>query len=98
MKNNFKKLKSNSTLLQQTFAKTESSYHDLTVPQKPAGSPLSLTARHHQSLHKHPSPSGHQQAEGLGRATGSQGNPDPIAKKVVLSLSLEDGTGAEVRF
>lgn len=58
---------------------------------------MSLTARHHQSLHKHLSTSGHRQAERLGPSAGSQGDIDPITEKVVLSLSLEDGTGTEVR-
>lgn len=76
--------------------KTESSYHDWIFPPEPEGSLLSLTARHHQSLHKHLSTSAHRQAEGLGCGAGSQGDTDPLAEKVVLSLSLEDGTGTEV--
>lgn len=61
--------------------KTESSYHDWIVLQEPAGSLLSLTARHHQSLQKHPPSSAHWQAEGLGRGARSQGDTDLITKK-----------------
>lgn len=46
---------SNPAPLLQTFVETESSYHALLVPQEPASSSLCLTARHHRSLHKHPS-------------------------------------------
>lgn len=34
---------------------------------------------------------------GLDLVLGSQGDIDPITEKVFLSLSLEDGTGTEVR-